>query len=264
MATTGNTISQEAEPLLITIFLSPEVTTAYMITRKAADMVFRMLSVVAGSTMGSFSHLAGNADKEKIKDVVKKLLILSFFLGTIGFASYVATNEFFVSLWVGELFVLDPNIILFIGLGFFARNLRGLMGQFLYGLGDFNHTSKTILLEGTGRIILAMVLLRFFGVIGVPLACSIACLVTTFIMGIRLTNKLGAEIKYQVLTKLLFSTLIVFGMSFIMVNLNLSIVLWNQFVIYLVLVMAVLTILYILINFNMAQQIYKQILNERV
>ena len=264
MATTGNTISQEAEPLLITIFLSPEVTTAYMITRKAADMVFRMLSVVAGSTMGSFSHLAGNADKEKIKDVVKKLLILSFFLGTIGFASYVATNEFFVSLWVGELFVLDPNIILFIGLGFFARNLRGLMGQFLYGLGDFNHTSKTILLEGTGRIILAMVLLRFFGVIGVPLACSIACLVTTFIMGIRLTNKLGAEINYQVLTKLLFNALIVFGMSFIMVNLNLSIVLWNQFVIYLVLVMAVLTILYILINFNMAQQIYKQILNERV
>lgn len=259
MATTGNTISQEAEPLLITIFLSPEVTTAYMVTRRAADIVFRMLNVVIGSTMGAFSHLAGSDDKEKIKGVANKLLILSFSLGAIGFASYVATNEFFVSLWVGELFVLDPNTILFIAFGFFARTFRGLIGQMLYGLGDFTFTSGVIFIEGLVRVLLALGLLSLFGVVGIPLAFSLSCVVAMMVLGLRLRKKLMMCFSFPVIARLLFSGVIIFSTSVALSEVPVNIDSWLVFTLDAFLFLITLLTIYVLINWKVVVEFYRNI-----
>lgn len=249
MATAGNTLSQQADPLLITMFLGPEVTTVYMVTRRAADIAFHLLNVIIGSTMSSFSHLAGSRDIEKTKSIVKKLLLLSFSMGAIGFSIYNGSNQVFVTLWVGESFVLDQNIILFIGLGFFARTFRGLLGQILFGLGDFTYTSTVILSEGIARIVLAMFMLNLMGIIGVPLAFFASCIVSILVLGLHLKKELKMPVSFFNLGKLILSGVIVFIISFLIVqHAKACIDSSFGFILYIVLLMSTLSITYILLN----------------
>lgn len=260
MATVGNRLSQQADPLLITMFLGPEVTTAYMVTRRAADIVFRLLSVIVSSTMGTFSHLVGSDDKKKVRDVAEKLLTLSFSLGVIGFATYLGANKAFVTLWVGGSLVLSQNVMLFIVLGFLARAFRGLMGQMLYAFGNFTYTSTIILLEGMGRILGAVVLLNIFGVIGVPLAFFLSCLMAILVLGLRLKDKLAMRLQLSSMTKYLFSGLVCFGGAMSLLHAKISIDSWAVFIPYLLLLLIGISMIYLLINWTKCCELYKRII----
>lgn len=259
MATVGNRLSKEADPLIITMFLGPEVTTAYMLTRRAADIVSRMLSVIVGSTMGTFSHLIAGNNPKKVRDVASKLLALSFSLGVIGFATYLGTNEAFVSLWVGGSLMLSQNVMFFIALGFLARSFRSLAGQMLYGFGDFTYTSTIILIEGMGRIFAAVVFLHLFGVIGVPLAFFLSCLVTIFVLGIRLKNKLVVQLQLSSIAKYLFSGLFCFAGAMSVLQAKVSVESWPMFFIYLLFILTGISVVYLCINMKTCCETYRNI-----
>jgi O-antigen/teichoic acid export membrane protein len=191
--------------------------------------------------------------------VVKKLLIVSFSLGAIGFASYVGANHIFVSLWVGELFVLDPNIILFIALGFFARTLRGLIGQMLYGLGDFTFTSIVIFIEGLVRILLAIGLLSFFGVLGIPLAFSFSCFVAMLVLGFRLRKKLMMYFCFPAMARPLFSGIMIFSISVISSQVPVNIDSWLVFTLYAFLFLIFILTIYVLMNWKVVVEFYRNI-----
>lgn len=261
MARLGDTVSQEAEPFLITVFLSPELTTAYMVTRRAADIVFRLLNIVAGSTMGSFAHLAGSGNNIKTTRVAKKLLIISFSIGVIGFATYVGVNHAFVSLWVGEPFVLEQNIILFIALGLFSRNLRGLLGHLLYGVGDFVYPSIITLIEGFVRVFLTVLLLSVTGLMGVPLSLMLSSTIAMIILGLRLKRELAMHINYFNVVRVVFSGLVLFGVSTSMMFVGVNINSWFDFVLYSIVILAVVLVVFVLMNLKWCQYIYKNIVS---
>lgn len=194
MAKLGSALSRESDPLMITFFLRPELTTAYMLTRKAADIVFQMLSVIYGASHSAFSHLVGNGDQDKIAEIATKLLMMVFVLGLIGFVPYVMMNHTFVALWVGEVFALNQMIILMIGIAFFANSLRNMVWQMLNGFGDYQYSSRIIFIEGVAKVILAVVLLHFIGMPGVPLAM----VVTSIISMVALVVKLQSHVKLTI------------------------------------------------------------------
>jgi len=211
MARMGDLLSRESEPLLITLFLSPEVTTVYMITRKAADMVFQILSVLYGASHSSFSHLVGEGDAEKTWGVASRLLLVTFVSSLLGFTTYAGLNESFVSLWVGEEFTLDYNVIFLVGCAFFVCSLRAMVWQLLNGLGDFVYTSIILMGEGLSRVALIVFGLNIFGVVGVPGALFVSCLLSLGVLGLRLKNMLLVNVKWEFVMRTLFSVLFLFG-----------------------------------------------------
>lgn len=258
-ARVGDTVSREADPLLITIFVGPELTTAYMVTRRAADIVFRLLSVIVASTMSSFSHLAGCDDNKKTGGMALKLLTLNFSIGAIGFATYAGTNHAFVSMWVGESFALNQEIILFIALGFFARTFRGLLVQILYGLGDFVYPSIVVLLAGIARIALATWLLSMLDIIGIPIAFTLACFISIVPLGLRLINQLTMRICLPSIARLLFSAAILYSVNSAVIQLDFDINSWGIFLLYLLIIMTSTSILFISMNLSRFRDIYKSI-----
>ncbi len=259
MGRVGDTASQEAEPLLITIFLSPEVTAAYMVTRRAADIVFRISSVIIGSTMGSFAHLVGKGDCEKTGRIARNLLVLSFSVSAIGFATYAGANHAFVTLWVGESYSLDFNTILFIGLGFFARSFRGLLSQMLYGLGSFVHTSFVILLEGLARIILAAGLLSMLGIIGAPLAFIVSCTLATVALSFRIEERLSIRFYLPTMVRFMLSAAVLFGISISLTQMDVDIDSWSDFTLFLAMLLASYLAVIISINWTRCCETYKSI-----
>jgi O-antigen/teichoic acid export membrane protein len=207
LAKTGNALSQESEPLLITMLLNAEATTAYMVARKVADMGFQLISVINGSILGSFSHLAGEADSTKIKKVASSFLLLASIFSLIGFSVYVAVNNSFLTLWVGEEYAFDQHLILMIGVGFFSRAVRGTAWEILYSIGDFTYTSVVILLEGVCKIGLALLLLGMLGVAGVPYALALTGFLSFMALILRLVKLLSLELNRGFVLRMLFSVL---------------------------------------------------------
>jgi O-antigen/teichoic acid export membrane protein len=184
LAILGSTLSREADPLLITLLLRPELTTAYMLTRRAADIVSQMLAVLYGATHSAFSHLVGRGSKEKTAKVATTLLVTAFFSGLIGFVTYTVMNHSFVTLWVGESFALGQGVIFMLGIAFFAGSLRNMVWQLLNGFGEYQYASRVILLEGAGKTLLAAALLHYLGVAGMPIALLLAgglCVIALFV-----------------------------------------------------------------------------------
>ena len=260
MSRVGGTLSHESEPLLITMFLSPEVTTAYMVTRRAADIVFRLLGVIVGSTMGSFAHLAGCGDQDRTAKTASDLFVLSFSVGAVAFSTYVGANHAFISLWVGESFVLSQNIIFFIAIGFFARTLRVLLGQILYGLGDFVYTSVIVLLEGVARIALAMGLLNMLGMMGVPLAFVLSSLIAMAVLGFRFKKLLAMHFDYSAMTRLLVSSLFLFVAGTGIAELGIEADSWGALSMYLIILLAGSLVTYILLNWSRFRDTYKSVI----
>jgi O-antigen/teichoic acid export membrane protein len=243
MAKTGNAVSQESEPLLITMSINAETTTAYMIARKAADLVFMIASVLNGSILGSVSHLAGEADAKKMKNTAASLLFASFAVSLIGFSAYIAANNTFVSLWVGENYVFDQYLIIVIGVGFCARSVRGMAWQILYSIGDFTWTSRVVLGEGLAKISLALALLGPLGVAAVPYALMLTGFMSFLALILRLKKLLSFE-SGNVVVRLLASVLVCGTIAWLFSS-HLS---WIAFVGNSLLLMIALTLAVFLIN----------------
>lgn len=185
MARLGSTFAHESEPLLITVFLGSEITTAYMVTRKIADMFFQILNQLVGGSMGTFAHLASEGQSEKTNRIASLLVGVIFIFGLMGSALYVLFNADFVSLWVGKEFILDPWVTVLIGIGFFLLILRSIIAQLLLGLGDFIYTSLVVFCEGVGRITCAVALIYSGGVWGAPAALVLASMFSVAFLFVR-------------------------------------------------------------------------------
>jgi len=232
MARMGDVLSRESEPLLITLILSPEVTAAYMITRKAADMVFQIISVLTGSSYSAFSHLAGERDLKKTWAIASKLLLLTFIPSLLGFAAYAGLNEPFVNLWVGRGFALDYEVVFLIGCAFFVYSLRAMVWQLLNGLGDFVYTSNVIAGEGVNRVALILLGLSVFGVAGVPCALLVSCLLSLFFLGLRLKTTLFVNVDMGFMIRSLFSVVVLFGSALLIPEDLLNSESWVVFIMY--------------------------------
>lgn len=259
MARLGNTLSQESQPLLIATILSPEITTAYMVTRRAADIVARMLNVIVGSSMGSFAHLAGEGDDSKTAGIAGRLLAISASMGLIGFATYVGANSLFVSVWVGEKFVLGQVVILFVGIALFVRVVRGMMGQLFYGLGDFVYPSMIILLESLLGLGLSVVLLHMIGVAGVPVALMASGLLAMALLGFRLATRLPSAIHYLFILKLLLLGLIFFGLGMGPAYVGMAVDSWTDLILFAAALLAGFTTIYALVNWQMSREILRRV-----
>ena len=256
LARVGTTLSQDSEPLIITLIMGPEMTTVYVVMRRAADIVFRMLSVIVASVMGPFSHLVGSGDRELTNRVCESLLLLSFTLAVVGFATYLGANEIFVMLWVGSDYLLPTEVVTLVAIGFLVYSLRGLLGRLIYAFGDFNFTSVIILLEGILKVLLAVGCMSLFGIVGAPLAFLIAGGVGSLILGWRLKSHCRNSLSVADLGRLVAAALAVFIVSVLVAENAGSLNNWVAFAILLVVLVVVSVATMVLTNYRKAVQVY--------
>jgi O-antigen/teichoic acid export membrane protein len=227
----GHAFSRDADPLLITLFLRADVTAVYMVTRKAADVVFQLLSVIYASANGSFSHLVGTGDNLRIGRVAGQLLAMMFLVSLIGYSSYTALNAEFVSLWVGNALVLNQGVIMLIGVAYFLNSLRNMVLTILNAHGEFNYSSRFVLVEGLIKTCMTGVFLHWVGISGAPLALILASAVTLIILGSKLHKLLRVSIKTDSYIMAVATSLLLLGLASLSAHF-LTVDSWWQFAFY--------------------------------
>lgn len=244
----GNALVKNIEPTLITVILSPELSTAFVVMRRTADLVSRGLNIIMGATFSSFSHLFGEIGRKKMLAVARKILTMFYFSGLIGFGTYVAVNESFIKLWVGGKYFLGYGVLLLIASSIFIRVLHNFFANLLVGVNDIKFSSYMVLFEAIARVIVMASLIYIFGVSGAPLGLLLTCSVFAIILWRRLSNLLNVgsvfPYKWSTLSMLIINSLVVFLMLQYLPKADT----WNQFGLILFFVIVIFIIVNLLNN----------------
>lgn len=245
----GNSMVKNIEPVLIAMILRPELAPAFIITRRAADMVEQLLQVINASTFPSFAHLYAEGDIKKSRRAVSMIMALCFGAGLIGFGTYIAANRAFVHLWVGSEHFLGQGLTLLMAMGLLMMVINQFLSRFIIGMGDIVCPSLLILAEAVIRVILMAGLLLGLGLAGLPLGMLISCVIFGWIYYKRFEAKLPFSF-FQDWNWLRPSLLVlaVFSIGFFAARQVPILETWIRFGVYLIFVAGALSMFNLLLN----------------
>jgi len=261
VASIGTSLARESDPILITYMLSPEITAAYMISRRAADILFQLLAIFSGSIHSSFSHLIGQGSFDKISKIGCKMLIIITILSSIGYLTYIYLDTFFVDLWVGKKYQIAQSIIVIMGLGFMASSLRIIIWQLLNGFGDFNYPSRVIFLEGLAKVLFAALALNYWGLIGVPIAFLVTSFFSLFFLYFKLQQMIIIRPNHPMILKFTLLTLTLSFISTFVIK-HIDVDSWLELILVTLVLVTIISLLLTTINSKFFKRFFKDILND--
>lgn len=134
----GGLIQNQLPPFLIYSFVSLPMVALYtnytIITQKLEGLI----SATFNSTWAGIGNLIAEGNKDNTLKVFRELLSVRLFIAPIIAACIYQFLPAFISLWLGEEYVL-PDIVVIITALLSALNIiRGIIDQFIYGYGIFS------------------------------------------------------------------------------------------------------------------------------
>lgn len=134
----GSFAQFELSPFLIYAFASLQSVAYYgnyaLLTTKLSGLFSNFL----GSSNAGVGNLIAEGNKEKIMRIYWELLSIRFFLAGISAVFLYYLIPPFITLWLGNEYVMSQSVLLLVILSFVLGILRGTNDQFISGYGLFS------------------------------------------------------------------------------------------------------------------------------
>ena len=169
----GSLVQFQIKPLLIYSFVSLQVVAFYGNYALIVDKVALLIKNILGSTGAGVGNLVAEGDKVRIKQVFWELTALNYFIaGVLVFAIYYLIEPF-ISLWLGQEYILGKDVLIIILANMFILQTRGTNDQFLFAYGLF-HDVWAPIIEASLSILIALVGGQYWGLKGVLLGSVVS------------------------------------------------------------------------------------------
>lgn len=140
--------------------------------------VSMVLTQIFSAITASVGNIIGKENNEKQEEIFNIILFSSFlFYGFSSVCLLVLLNPF-ISLWIGEQYILSPLIVLVLVINFYIYGMqnavwtyRGTMGLFIYG-------KYRPLFSAVINIVISVILAKYIGLIGALLGTTITRVIT--------------------------------------------------------------------------------------
>lgn len=173
---TAVVIADNMDAFVLTRYLSPEIATAFVLTRKAPGTSRMFLERPAVAFMPAVSSLVGAGEIERAKVVLLRLLrMILWLLGLIA-GGFFLFNDDFVSLWVGSDLFAGKTINIFIVLILIVTVIASVLSNLCFSLGNIKGNSIASLAQGLIAVPLMILGARYWGMLGVAIAHLVAML----------------------------------------------------------------------------------------
>lgn len=166
----GTSLVGNIEPVLINIFLRPEIAVYFSVTKKAGELIKTMLDRLTGVLLPSMSHLFADTRLEKFREFCIKLINLLFPISLLFFSSYIILNKVFIGLWVGLENYLGDLMTALIALSLIFSYFSNSLSYLLSTTGDFKFPNIAVFFESIFKLVLLYLLLKYMGLYGLPIA----------------------------------------------------------------------------------------------
>lgn len=233
----------QLQPLIIYAFTSLIVVAYYGNYLFIITGLTILMNALFNGIGASVGHLIAEGNKNRILSLFEELYSSRFLLTSILCISTYYLSPLFISLWLGEEYIMDNSTLLLMLISFFIIGIRGAVDNYLAAYGLFSDTWAPVV-EILLNITLSILLGSIWGLNGVLIGTIISLLI--IILGWKpyfLFIK-GLKVSYIIYLKIFIKHIFVIGLivgilSLIEIKLPLVIVsnkylnfIWNALIVF--------------------------------
>lgn len=159
-------VQYESTNVLIYTFVSVTMVAYYYNYMVILDRMSSLVGNFLGSSTAGVGNLVAEGNKEKSMGVYWELFTFQQFMAaTMSFMFFILVNPF-ITLWLGEKYILGPAVLTLIIIRFFMGQTRAATDQFISGYGMFYDVWAPVT-EAVIFIVSAIIGGHYYGLTGV-------------------------------------------------------------------------------------------------
>ncbi|EUJ23695.1 polysaccharide biosynthesis protein [Listeria grandensis FSL F6-0971] len=210
----GSIIMNGTDSIIIAAFLGLSVVGIYSNYLLIIAAVVTVLSRALNSITGSIGHLNNTDDDAKKEQVFKQLFfIVAWIYFLLSIILFNVINPF-ITLWIGESFVLGTGTVLAIVASFYINGMQFPGYTYRTTMGLFRQGRYVPIAMAVLNIILSIIFATHFGLVGVIVATIISRLVTTTLIDPYLVYRFGFKKKVGSYFKMYLGYAIITSIAF--------------------------------------------------
>jgi len=167
-----------SDNIILASYISLSAVAVYSLGYKIVDAVQKIIFKLVDILMPNIALLNAQKDYKRILKLHNKMIFISVSISIPIYIFLFFTNQWLMSIWVGKDNVLDKNIMAIFIIFSFIHTWVHVSAVFVAAIGIHKETSYVALFEAVLNIFLSIVLINFFGVLGVALGTLIAHILT--------------------------------------------------------------------------------------
>ena len=170
----GGTVVFSTDNIIISKFLGVATVGLYSNYYMIINAITSLLGQVFSSIVASIGNLLLEDDKEKHYNIYKNFLLANSWLYMFCGACLLCLIEPFISLWIGEWYILEYGVLVVLVINFYIQGMRKTCSTFKDAAGIFYEDRYVPIFEAILNIVASVILIKKFGLMGVFLGTIIS------------------------------------------------------------------------------------------
>ena len=174
----GGMVVNGTSSILISKFISLAVAGIYsnylLITNALNSIVGQAFTAITGSV----GNLEASENPDKILSVFHKIYFFNFYLIAFCAICLVCLFQPFISLWVGESYLLDNLTVIVFVINFYINGMRKAVLTFRDASASYYYDRYKPIVESIINLVLSIIFINLWGLVGLLLATTVSTLST--------------------------------------------------------------------------------------
>lgn len=174
----GATIINNTDNILISMIISTAAVGYYSNYYMVVMAIQGFITIITNSLISAVGNLSASGNVKRMQEVFNVMLLIYHAIAAFGAISFYYLFDDLIPLWLGERFLLDRPTTFAIAFSFYLTNSISPIWMFREANGLFDKVKYLLLATASVNIIFSIILGKYFGMMGILLATSIARIVT--------------------------------------------------------------------------------------
>jgi O-antigen/teichoic acid export membrane protein len=177
---TGNFLVFGTDNILISSFVSVAAVGIYSNYIMLIEICRTFINQIFNNIYHSVGNLVSKENTQKVYSIYKTYRLLNFWLYSV-FSIFLAIMlEPFITIWLGQEFLFEGNLIYILVFIFFERGMRNSITTLKTTSGIFHEDRYAPLFQAAINLLISIILVRYIGIIGVFIGTLISAIAVPF------------------------------------------------------------------------------------
>ncbi|WP_338449826.1 hypothetical protein R4Z09_27380 [Niallia oryzisoli] len=166
--------------LIIASFVSVTAVGLYSNYYMLINICRTFINQVFNNIIHSIGNLVATESNEKIYNIFKVTMFFNFWIYSFFTTFLYIIIEPFIKLWLGSDFIMSKGLIIILMINFYVSGMRRSISTIKTTSGIFHEDRYAPFIEAAVNLIASMILVQYFGIVGVFVGTLISTLTVPF------------------------------------------------------------------------------------
>lgn len=169
----GAFVTGGTDQILIFAFISVETVAFFGNYQLVFSRLLQLVNTAFAGTAAGIGNLVAENDKDNINKVFWEMMALRFYIGGVAIIVLFFVTEPFISLWLGDKYVLSNYVLLLFLLNMFIMQIRIPVDHFKDAYGLYQDVWAPVV-QSVINLGMSIILLQYFDLAGILMGTTIA------------------------------------------------------------------------------------------